>query len=108
MTKKKDVQRIVYSRCSPCSANRFFTVHCSQDLCRGGILFDEHKGVFRKKKCPVANMFPQKLTTNNEQCKVARLPCFRKQYFVRQKNGFVPYSSCLWIMYSGLMGYRCR
>ncbi len=58
-----------------------------------------------KKKFPVANMFVQKLTANNERCKVARLPCFREQYFVRWKSGFVPYSSCLRIVYSGLQNF---
>ncbi len=32
--RNKDVQRIVYSRCSPCFASRFFTVCCSQNLRR--------------------------------------------------------------------------
>ncbi len=42
----------------------------------------------------LANMFV-KIMANNEQCIAARLPCFCEQYFVWQKNGIVPYSSCL-------------
>ncbi len=40
----KDVQRIVYSRCSPCFANRFIAIRCSKDLRRDSSLFNEHKG----------------------------------------------------------------
>ncbi len=39
----------------------------------------------------VANMFVRKLMANNEQCIAAHSPCFHKQYFVRQKMGFLPY-----------------
>ncbi len=45
-----DVRQIVYSMCSPCFANGFFSLRCSQDLRRGVSLFDEHKGVFCQKK----------------------------------------------------------
>ncbi len=88
---KNIVQRIVYSKCSPCLVNRFFAV------CRGGSLFDEHKGVFCQK-------YPscEYVCANNERCEVARSPCFCEQYFVRRKNGFVPYSSCLRIVHSEL------
>ncbi len=102
----------MYSRCSPCFANRFFAVHDLQDLRRSNSVFGEHKGVFRQKKkeihplvlyfCRVhhdqlirpvsvfrvANMFAQKLTVNNVQYIVTRSPCFREQYFVHRKKGF--------------------
>ncbi len=57
---------------------------------------------FSSKKIPLANMFVRKLTANNKRCIVARSPRFREQYFIRQKNNFVPYLSCSRIVYSGL------
>ncbi len=99
---KNYVLWIVYSRCSPCFTNRFFTAHCLQDLHRGGGLCDRHKGVFCQKKILKANMFARKLTTNNEWCIVAHSPCFCEQYFVRWKNCFIPYLSCSRIVYSGV------
>ncbi len=33
--RKTDVQQIVYERRSPCFVNRFFAIHCTQDLRRG-------------------------------------------------------------------------
>ncbi len=65
-------------------------------------LWTNTKEFFVKKKFLVANMFAQKLMVNNEQCIVEHSPRFCKQYFVRRKNGFIPYSSCLQIVYSGL------
>ncbi len=59
-----------------------------------------------KKKFPVANMFVRKLTANNEWRRVAHSSCFRKQYFVTRKNGFVPYWSCLRIVYSWVMNLK--
>ncbi len=56
------------------------------------------KYFFIEKKLSAA----QKLTANNEQCTATRLSRFRQQYFIRRKNNFIPYSSCLWIVYSGL------
>ncbi len=39
---------------------------------------------------------------NNKQCTATRSSRFRQQYFIWRKNNFVPYSSCLRIVYSGL------
>ncbi len=94
--RKNDVQRIVYKRRSPCFANWFFAVRCTQDLRRGSGLIDEHKEHFRQKKSSAA----LKLTANSEQCTATRSSRFRQQYFIRRKNNFVPYSSCLRIVYS--------
>ncbi len=76
--------------------------HVSRNLLRGGGLFDEHKGVFGQKKFSLANTFARKQTANSERYIVACSPCFREQYFVRRKNDFIPYVSCLRIVYSGL------
>ncbi len=98
--RNKDVQCIVYGRCSACFANWFFTVHCSQDLLRGSGLFYEHKVATSGK------YVRRKLITNNGQCIAARSLCFCEQYFVWQKNGFVPYLSCSRIVYSRLINWK--
>ncbi len=72
--------------------------HCTQDLCQGNGLVDEHKVFFHQKKLSAV----QKLMTNNEQCTATRSSLFRQQYFIWRKNNFVPYSSCSRIVYSGL------
>ncbi len=97
--RKNNVRRIVYKRCSPCFANRFFAICCMQDLRRGNSLVDEHKVFFRQKKKLSA---VRKLTANNEQCTATRSSRFCQQYFIQRKNNFVPYSSCSRIVYSGL------
>ncbi len=79
-------------------SNRFFTVHCTQDLRWGSGFVDEHKVFFHRKKSSAA----RKLTVNNEQCTATRSSRFRQRYFIRLKNNFVPYSSCSWIVCSGL------
>ncbi len=48
--RKNNVRQIVYKRRSPCFTNRFFTLHCTQDLHRGSSLIDEHKVFFHLKK----------------------------------------------------------
>ncbi len=96
--RKNNVWRIVYKRHSPCFANRFFVVCCMQDLRRGNGLVDKHKVFFHWKKLSAV----RKLTANNEQCTATRSSRFRQQYFIWWKNNFVPYSSCLHIVYRGL------
>ncbi len=96
--RKNDIRQIVYKRRLLCFANRFFAVRCTQDLHWGSGLIDEHKVLFRWKKI----VYALKLTANNEQCTATCSSRFRQQYFIRRKNNFVPYSSCLRIVYSGL------
>ncbi len=48
--RKNDLRRIVYKRRSPCFANRFFAVRCTQDLRQGSGFLDEYKKLFRRKK----------------------------------------------------------
>ncbi len=95
---KNDVRRIVYKRRLPCFVNRFFAARCTQNLCWGSSLVDEHEVFLLRKKSPAA----RKLTVNDKQCTATRSSCFYQQYFIRRKNNFVPYSSCLRIVYSGL------
>ncbi len=40
----------MYKRRSPGFMNRFFAIHCTQDLRQGSGLVDEHKVFFLKKK----------------------------------------------------------
>ncbi len=102
--RKNNVRRIVYKRCLLCFANRFFAICCMQDWCRGSGLIDEHKVFFRQKK---RSSVARKLAGNNEQCTATHSFLFRQQYFIRWKNNFVSYSSCLWIVYSGLKNNLC-
>ncbi len=90
--RKNSIQWIVYKRRLPCFANRFFDICCTQDLHRGSGLVDDHKVFFRRKK----------IICCEQQCTATRSSHFRQQYFIRRKNNFVPYSSCSWIVCSGL------
>ncbi len=94
--RKTDVQRIVYKRCSPCFANRFFAV---RRICVAVVVSSTNPMYFFVEKKPSA---AQKLMANKKQCTATRSSRFRQQYFIRRKNNFVPYSSCLRIVYSGL------
>ncbi len=101
---KNDVRRIVCKRCLPCFENRFFAVRCMQDLRRGSSLVDEHKVLFVEKKLSAT----LKLTANNKPSTATRSSRFHQQYFIRWKNNFVSYSSCLRIVYSGLLSFRAN
>ncbi len=90
---KNDVHWIVYQRRLLCFTNRFFAIHCMQDLRQGNGLVEEYKIFFRRKKI----VYQAKI--DGEQRTV--YSNFRQQCFIWQKNNFVPYSSCLRIVYSG-------
>ncbi len=94
--RKNDIRWIVYKRCLPCFTNRVFTV---RRICIGVVVSSTNtKYFFVKKKLSAA----RKLMANNKPCTATRSYRFRWQYFIRWKNNFVPYSSCLRIVYSGL------
>ncbi len=100
---KKDVQRIVYSRCSPFSWTVFLPYAVRRICIEVAVSLTNTKEFFvEKKKFPVVNMLAWKLTANNEQCIAAHSPCFREEYFIQQKKSFVLYSSCSQIVYNGL------
>ncbi len=95
---KNYVQRIVYKRHSPRFAKWFFAV-CR--ICIGIVVSSKNTKYFFVEKKSSAT---RKSTANNEQCTATRSSHFRQQYFIRRKNNFVPYSSCLQIVYSMLCG----
>ncbi len=66
---KHDVQRIVYSKCSPCITNRFFAICFCRICVEVRSLWQTQRSFSsKKKKFPVANMFVRKLTAKSERC----------------------------------------